>query len=217
VTDRPIFGRDLAPDDGQIDMPPEPGILRHYQIAYSIILWGMCIAGLAVGICVIYVGYEIYGNEKYGQAGATLLALGLVWCLAFSYFSVVVFMRRRPILITDEMISTLLHGRPWKTLYWQKVQRIECIRVFDSSWQRYRHSICVSDGRAKIRIDDDIRGFDEIIEKLNRLSRRYGIEIWSVDLGVDTFRRIRATVQDPIEKKHLLREGIRVKVDQLAL
>ncbi len=142
------------------------------------------------------------------MAGAVLFALPLKY----------VFSRTRSVVVDAAGVTALAFGKPWRTLPWAAVQRIERIRAYTTTTESIGYSIHVAGDGVDIWMESfSIKGFDALLTDLTKRAQEHQIELWSRDRGRDTLAKIKAEVTDSRERKRLLKSGIVTKVSSLVL
>jgi hypothetical protein len=77
------------------------------------------ILALALGFCVICVLLLFAGTAPRGFAAGMFFSLIVAWLAASMFLSY------RPVAFTEESIQLLMGARPWRTIDWRDVDRIE--------------------------------------------------------------------------------------------
>jgi hypothetical protein len=67
----------------------------------------------------------------------------------------------------------------------------------------------------KIRFDDQMANLRDLLDRLNKHAHQHQIDIVEIDAGVDTRRRLHATISESVERKRLAREGVITKILEL--
>jgi hypothetical protein len=145
-----------------------------------------CAVVVPTGCVVMLAGY--FNRVGDGLTTATVLVVTLGFCamaLLSTWFTVI---STRPILVDDGSIRAFLRGKVWRELHWQSVKRIQQKRYFDYVDRKLRSSIEVSGDQTKIRIYDDIDGYEQLVGALNAQIKKFAIPALFIDL--DRTRRL---------------------------
>jgi hypothetical protein len=91
---------------------------------------------------------------------------------------------------------------------------MEKSRWFDQVASRYRVTYSIIGMRAKIKIQEELVGLPQLLDSLNAQAIKNGIEIISVDYGLDTRRTALANESD-FRKRRDIRRGVRARLTHL--
>ncbi len=121
-------------------------------------------------------------------------------------------LKHRPVSVDETGATSYLFGRPLKHISWSKVSRIERRRYIDAqrSIARYKYAVYGPEGR--IWFDDQLQNVRNVLDSLNEFAHKNSIELIEIDAGGDTRKRLRDTVTDSIDRKKLLHEGVRTRI-----
>jgi hypothetical protein len=144
-----------------------------------------------------------------------VVELGLLFSpLAALVILVNIFLSHRPVEIDDSAITALVGTRAFRKILWAGVSCMEKSRWFDQVASRYRVTYSIIGMRAKIKIQEELVGLPQLLDSLNAQSIKNGIEIISVDYGLDTRRTALANESD-FRKRRDIRRGVRARLTHL--
>jgi hypothetical protein len=192
--------------------PLSPTEHHTYPALFLQLLFGCLI--VVMGLIVVGMGIINFDNKNEWLA----IPVGIFW----TWFSIsslkFSFERHSPIEIDDTGISAMAFGREWKSIQWSDVQRIERVRramfTIINTW-RYGYEFVIVGSTDTIYILDSIGEFPALLNALNSYAQRYSIPLVAYDRGDDTKAKIKTTVMDRLERKRLLKEGIRTEIADL--
>lgn len=186
-----------------------------YRYKGSFYVFGYLIAPIAIifivsyGISFLIVPDAIEKNYWFGALLCFIIGAALIT------FTVGGLLKHRPISIDETGASTYFFGRPMRHISWSEMRRIERRRYIDPqrSITRYKYSIYGQEGR--IWFDDKLQNVRNALDALNEFAHKNGIDLIEIDVGIDTRKRLRDTITDPIGRKKLLHEGIKTRIQSL--
>jgi hypothetical protein len=138
--------------------------------------------------------------------------LGLVFC-PFSALIILfnIFASYRPIKVDDSAITAVIGTHAFRRIPWSEVSYLEKSRWFDQIKSRYRVTYSIIGVRAKIKFQEELVELPRLLDNLNAQAIKNGIEIVSLDYGLDTRRAALASENDP-RKRRDIRRGVRTKL-----
>ena len=190
------------------------GILAKAKQQDLVFRYGAFLTCLNYLVCpaasVVSAAFAVYALSfpmRYHYWFAALLGISVA--IALATLALLSALLHRPILVDEEAISSLSFGRKKVTITWPKITRIERRRYLDSQSFTPRYKFSIFSAGERIYFDDQISRLDELISWLNHQAKVYGIPLIAVDAGLDTRRKIKATVTDRSVRSQLLRDGVR--------
>lgn len=182
------------------------------SILYNGAAWGGAAFGLVLGaVTAVQALHHVKGAAA---VAGVFVAGAVVFGLPIKY----VFATTRSVVVDAAGVTALAFGRPWRTLRWGEIQRIERIRVYSSRSESIGYSIHVAGDGVDIWMQSSsIGGFEALLADLTRRAQEHQIELWTRDRGPDTYRKIKTEIADPQARKRLVKSGIVTKVSSLVL
>ncbi|MEJ0043290.1 MAG: hypothetical protein WDM81_14195 [Rhizomicrobium sp.] len=170
---------------------------------------------------IVFASVVVFGTLRDAQApvGAQMPIFFCILLLAAPLFWVVIlgatFVRFRPISADPDGICNYFRGKPWKTISWHDVRRIEKRRVWDSQTSRYIFVYVFFGSACRIRFQEGLEGFNDLLTAVNGFASSCEIEIEFVDFGHDSMARARAGALTSDERHAIDNNGVRTRISSL--
>jgi hypothetical protein len=129
-----------------------------------------CLMALPLGALVPWLVPSTTPAEAFATSIVALFVLGLLSRIGFAAF-----FRDRPIAFSDEKIEALIAGRPWRTIEWRDMGRIERSLVVseseDGSVNHYELIVFCS-GRRTIMATSFLPGYETLKQLATERAKR---------------------------------------------
>lgn len=169
-------------------------------------------------VIVIFSGFGIYAtinrsiDINYLYFGAVCFLLSLFAMCLLAMFHI----RHRPICVSSTSISAIMFIiNSQRRIPWNNIRNITNIRYFNQGRASYveHYHLYGIDGN-EIEFDDGLQGLRQLLDIIND-HMSASVELVRFDRGPDTVRQVRATIDDPQERRRLSREGVKTRLQEL--